>query len=345
MGQVFPKSHEALIMPIVNTNHQPLVNILIPTYNRANYLRETIQSVLAQTYQNMEVLVFDDASPDNTSEVVAEFGHDPRVVYVRHAQNLGMAENWKAAIAAATGEFFCLLNDDDTLEPEFVESLLVPLLNDEKLIFSFCDHWVMNSKSLRQSKASDRNSRDYHRHMLPAGGLQNCHYSVAIDRCPYIGATLFRKSLISADFIDEKAKGFADAWLFYQCVKTGFGAYYVPKRLMNYREHGEGMSRTCRWRQYMTEGHLYWYHQMLNDQTVSDIHSYIQTEMPSVLTVHGLALLASGKHHEAHQALEKSLHLKPSSKALIAYGLASLGPLGTNTFLTLKQLRDRLLIM
>lgn len=331
-----------LVEPEAKTESQPLVNILIPTYNRANYLRETIQSVLAQTYQNIEILVFDDASPDNTSEVVAEFSHDSRVVYVRHSQNLGMAENWKASIAAATGEFFCLLNDDDTLEPEFVESLAQPLIDNENLILAFCQYWIMNAEGVRLQEATDKNISRWKLDTLAAGDVQNVAHSIVVDRSPYIGATLFRKSLVSADFIDERAKGFADAWLFYQCAKTGFGAYYVRKQLMNYREHGEGMSRTGIWRQYMTEGNLYWYQQMLNDSAVSNIHAAIQADMPSVLTVHGLALLSSGKHVEAREALEKALQTKRSTKTLIVYGLAALGPLGTKTFLTLKQLRDML---
>lgn len=329
-------------MIVVNTN-QPSVDILIPTYNRANYLRETLQSVLAQTYQNIKVLVFDDASPDNTSDIVAEFCSDPRVVYVRHSKNLGMAENWKAVIAAGTGDFFCLLNDDDTLEAEFVKSLVEPLLDNENLILAFCNYWVMNSNGMRLRAASEKNSRRFKLNVLAPGFLQNFPYSAVVDRSPYIGASLFRRSLVSADFIDEKAQGFADAWLFYQCAKTGFGAYYVPKRLMNYREHNGGMSRAQRWRRYLTEGNLFWHQQMLVDKDISSIHSFIKAEMPNVLTEHGLALLTSGNYYEAHQVLSKALVLKRSMRTLIAYSFASTGPFGMKSFLTLKKLRDALL--
>lgn len=330
-------------MNVVNAKHQPTVDILIPTYNRADYLRETLQSVLAQTYKNLKVIVFDDASPDNTSAVVAEFCSDPRIVYVRHTKNLGMAENWKAVIAAATGDFFCLLNDDDTLETEFVENLVNPLINDENLILSFCNYWIMNSLGVRLEVASDKNSRRFQVDTLVPGRLQNFTYSAIVARSPYIGATLFRKNLVSADFIDERAQGFADAWLFYQCAKTGFGGYYIPKRLMNYREHSAGMSRTQCWRQYMTEGNLFWYQQMLADQDVSSIHSFLQADMPNILTLHGLALLTSGNYQGAYQVLEKAWLLKKNIKTLVAYSFASFGPLGMKSFLKLKQLRDAVL--
>lgn len=326
-------------MSVETANHQPTVNILVPTYNRANYLRETIQSVLVQTYENIEVLVFDDASPDNTPSVMAEFLAEPRVAYVRHSTNLGMAGNWKAAIEAATGEFFCLLNDDDTLEPDFIESLLFPLLNNEDLILSFCDHWIMDSKGLRLCEESEKNTRQWNRSSLE-GRLQDFAYSALVDRSSYIGATLFRRSTVISDFIDERAKGFADAWLFYQYVKTGYGAYYIPKRLMNYRVHSGGMSRTQSWRPYMTEGNLFWYQQMLSDPEMSGIHKFIEAEMASVLTEHGLGLLASGKHREAYHAFKESLQLKRRAKALAGYSLASLGSLGTTTVVMLKNLRQ-----
>ena len=106
---------------------KPLVTILIPTYNRAEFLREAIQSAVTQTHRELEILILDDASPDETAAVAAEFADDPRVTYVRHSKNLGITGNWRAGIERAKGEFFCLLHDDDTFEPTFVESLLLPM--------------------------------------------------------------------------------------------------------------------------------------------------------------------------------------------------------------------------
>jgi glycosyltransferase involved in cell wall biosynthesis len=72
---------------------QPLVSVIIPTYNRAEFLREAIQSVLAQTYTNFELLILDNCSPDHTPEVVAEFD-DARIKYLRHQCNIGGIANW-----------------------------------------------------------------------------------------------------------------------------------------------------------------------------------------------------------------------------------------------------------
>ncbi|MBS3937574.1 MAG: glycosyltransferase family 2 protein, partial [Peptococcaceae bacterium] len=108
---------------------KPLVTVAIPTRNRANYLREAIRSALSQTYTALEVIVSDNASADNTQEVVNGFS-DPRIRYFRHETGLEMVSNWNYCLEQATGEFFLLLSDDDALESDaitwFVEQFADP---------------------------------------------------------------------------------------------------------------------------------------------------------------------------------------------------------------------------
>jgi len=99
-----------------------LVTIGIPTYNRADgYLRQALQSALAQTYQNVEVLVADNCSTDDTQRVVAEVGGG-RVKYVKQPTNLGSQGNYNSLVERATGEYFLMLHDDDRIDPDFVEA-------------------------------------------------------------------------------------------------------------------------------------------------------------------------------------------------------------------------------
>ena len=94
----------------------PLVSIIIPTYNRAALLKEAIDSALAQTYRNLEVVVADNASTDDTQAVCTGYANDPRVRYFKNSANIGMVGNWrKALLEHATGEWFLLLSDDDLL--------------------------------------------------------------------------------------------------------------------------------------------------------------------------------------------------------------------------------------
>lgn len=326
-------------MSVAINKSQPLVSIIVPTYNRANYLCETLRSALAQSYQNIEVLVFDDASPDNTSEVVAELFTDPRLIYVRHSKNLGINRNWKAGIEAVTGEFFCILNDDDTLDPEFIESLLDPLINNEDLILSTCDHWMVDVDGLRLDKESEEASQRFKRNELHQGCLQDFVYEAAVNQSIFIGTTLFRRSLVSPEFLHEKSQCSVDVWLLYQCARTGYGAYYTPKRLLNYRLHDNAMTWQRKWRRCITEGDLFRYEQILNDPKMSHLHPLIQPKLADTLSLHGINLLAAGEQQQAHQVLKKAWQLKRSTKTLLAYGLASLGSLGTTTLVTLQNLQ------
>jgi glycosyltransferase involved in cell wall biosynthesis len=91
----------------------PKVSVLIPTYNYARYLPEAIESVLAQTLTDFELLIFDDQSTDDTAEVVKPFLSDQRVRFVVNERNIGMVNNWNLCLREASGEYVKFLFGDD----------------------------------------------------------------------------------------------------------------------------------------------------------------------------------------------------------------------------------------
>ena len=99
---------------------QPLVSICIPCYNAAPFIGETLQSVLAQTYANLEIIICDDCSKDNTLEAVKTFT-DPRIAIHVNAQNLGSSGNYNKALSYATGKYAKLLCADDMIAPDCIE--------------------------------------------------------------------------------------------------------------------------------------------------------------------------------------------------------------------------------
>lgn len=104
---------------------QPDVSILIPVYNTAGYLGRALNSVLMQTHRNLEVIVIDDASPDNASEIIQEWQkRDPRVKAIRLETNSGTFTARRRGLQIAAGQYILNLDADDTLDAEAVESLL-----------------------------------------------------------------------------------------------------------------------------------------------------------------------------------------------------------------------------
>jgi glycosyltransferase involved in cell wall biosynthesis len=92
----------------------PLVTILVATYNRAAYIAQAIESAQAQTFKDWNMIVLDDASTDDTASIVRAFTiNDPRISYVRHAENKGIAGNRNAGLLLARGTYVAILDSDD----------------------------------------------------------------------------------------------------------------------------------------------------------------------------------------------------------------------------------------
>lgn len=128
---------------------RPKVSVLIPTYNYGRYIGEAIQSVLDQDMRDIEILISDDASTDNTAEVVAPFvERDSRVRYIRHEQNLGMVANWEWCLQQAQGEYVKYLFADDKFTFPYSLRYLCDMLDQHpEAVFSYSARYVIDEKS------------------------------------------------------------------------------------------------------------------------------------------------------------------------------------------------------
>ncbi len=116
MENIENKKHEIDI----DIQVKPMITAIVQTYRRPQLLRRTINSLLNQTYTNLQICVYDNASGDETSKVVAEFAQkDPRVKYHCHSVNIGGLKNFHYAIARVDTPYFHIIADDDWALPEF----------------------------------------------------------------------------------------------------------------------------------------------------------------------------------------------------------------------------------
>lgn len=103
---------------------QPLVTILVVTYNHAAYIGECLQGILAQSYGNLQILVLDDASTDGTEAIAAAYS-DPKITYIRRERNVGLVENHNEGLALAGGDLIWLMSGDDCfIDPEAIASVV-----------------------------------------------------------------------------------------------------------------------------------------------------------------------------------------------------------------------------
>ena len=126
--------------------HTPKVSVIVPTYNGAYYLGDAIQSVLEQTYSNFELIVVNDASPDNTTEVVKQFV-DPRLKYIVFEENKGVGQARYAGVQASNGEIIALLDQDDFYHPEKLEAHVAFLGSNPDIGFTYNARFELNYSS------------------------------------------------------------------------------------------------------------------------------------------------------------------------------------------------------
>ena len=128
------------------------VTVVTPTWNSARYIRETIESVQAQTYQNWEMIIVDDCSTDNTVEIVKQFAaHDSRIRIYCLSKNQGAARARNRAIEESTGRYIAFLDADDIWKPLKIKRQL-QFMQNNNYAFSCTSYEIINDDGIRINK-------------------------------------------------------------------------------------------------------------------------------------------------------------------------------------------------
>ena len=212
----------------------PLVSIIIPAYNAAHFLAETINSVLSQTYQNFELLIVDDGSTDDTAAVVKGFG-DERIRYW-HKKNSGVSDTRNFGISKAKGAYIAFLDADDLFLPQNLEKKILFLENNQEIDLVHSAEVRFDSSIGSEIALMEGSGGEVLEKLLSMSG--NVIHSPS--------SVLVRKKLL------EKTGGFDprlstsadwDMWVRF-AKETSFG--YIPEPLVKYRVHAAQMHNNIR---------------------------------------------------------------------------------------------------
>ena len=130
---------------------KPLVTIVLQTYNRRKMLEDALESAVNQTYENIEILVGDNCSEDDTEKYcLDEAKKDTRIKYFRHKENIGMVGNANFLLDRVSGEYFIFLNDDDWLDLDYVEKC-INFINNKPDYSMVCPSTMLYSKRFEKS--------------------------------------------------------------------------------------------------------------------------------------------------------------------------------------------------
>ena len=148
---------------VAQRSNAPLLSVVIPAYNYGRFLDRCVQSVLDQNVDDMEVLVLDNASMDETPEVMAMFAADPRVRYMRNRHNLGGGHNWRNGLWVAQGRYFTFLSADDYFNPGHLARLLPVLESNPQVAVGYTSILWVNDKgqNLEQPRHPGYRNADY----------------------------------------------------------------------------------------------------------------------------------------------------------------------------------------
>ena len=211
----------------------PLVSIVIPTYNYANYLGRALQSVLDQTYKNWEAIVIDNHSTDDTSKVVDRYKH-PRIKYIKISNQGVIAKSRNAGILAAKGEWIAFLDSDDWWVADKLRTCIEHFNNQVDLIYHDLEimsstHQLFMSKLVKARKLKKKILIDL---LVNGNAISNSSVVVRKKILEKIGLINECKDLVAVEDYDT--------WLKIANLTDQF--LYLPKRLGYYFIHNQNIS-------------------------------------------------------------------------------------------------------
>lgn len=119
-------------------SENPLVSVIVPIYKVENYLRECVDSIISQSYNNLEIILVDDGSPDNCPKICDEYVLQDSRIKVIHKPNGGLSDARNAGIEVAKGEYLSFVDSDDVIHSQMIEVLIKPLIEDKSVKMSAC---------------------------------------------------------------------------------------------------------------------------------------------------------------------------------------------------------------
>jgi glycosyltransferase involved in cell wall biosynthesis len=291
----------------------PLVSAVIPSYNRVAFISDAIESALGQTHQNLEIIVVDDGSTDETDRVMERYASNLKVRYFKHPTNRGIPGARNTGIRHARGDYIAFLDSDDIWLPEKVELQLQVFSQDvtQEIGVVWSDIYVIDrSGSTRACRVNVPRELDVRQ-------LFRRNFIIA-------GTAMIRRSCLDrVGLLDEELRGGSDDYDFWLRLAPHFKFRYVPARLARVRLHGGNYSSVER---QIRENFV------ITDKAVAanpELATLRSAKLARLHYVLGLHYFEAGNNRKARNELWQAIRWNPLAvRPLVAWALASCGPVG-----------------
>lgn len=214
------------------------VSVIVPNYNHARYLKERLNSILAQTVQDMEVIILDDCSTDNSMEVLAAYENYPKVRrVVRNATNSGSPFlQWQRGFDLAEGEYIWIAESDDVAEPTFLEESLKRLEQNPEVQMTFSRSAFIDAEGNRIAGSPDKPA------LYKGDGVYDGR-KFALQRMLFrdviynASMVVFRKSALEGVTPEFRTYRSSGDWVFWFDVMIQGELAEIPLQLNRFRQH------------------------------------------------------------------------------------------------------------
>ena len=207
----------------------PLISVIMPVYNGEKYLREAIDSVLAQTYTNFELLLINDGSTDSSKSIILSYD-DPRIRYIENEKNLRLIATLNKGIDLAKGDYIARMDADDVCMPERFEEQVDFLSKNNDI--DLCGSWAIRIDGDGTITGRIKN--------INTPGLLKC---ATYFTCPFIHpSVMFRAQVLKDNHYNPSVPDVEDTELWHRLTLKGYKMANITKYLLKYRWHGENIS-------------------------------------------------------------------------------------------------------
>lgn len=231
----------ALLVPLME--NIPLVSVIVPNYNHAPYLAARLDSILAQTYPNFELIILDDRSRDTSAEVIGRYAQHPRVSHViLNTENSGSTfKQWNKGFGLAQGKYVWLAESDDYADKSFLRVLVGRMEADASLGLAYCDSWDVDEHDKVLTGADSfyddldpvRWSRDFTAEGKAMIGSYLCYKNII----PNASAVLLRRAVLQAVGPADETFRVNGDWIFWARMLAVSNVCFVAERLNYFRRH------------------------------------------------------------------------------------------------------------
>lgn len=220
----------------------PLVSVIVPNYSHARFLRQRVDSILAQTFQDFELILLDDCSTDDSRSILSSYSSDPRVRLEFNDQNSGTPfRQWNKGIRLAQGEYVWLAESDDYADPRFLERLISLLLSNPTIIFAWCRLWRISEDGeidgFADSHLTDIDPQRWSTDFQINGADLCREYFTRTNAVPNASSVLFRKAIYEQVGGADESMHLCGDWKLWAAMALLGKVAYIAEPLNYFRFH------------------------------------------------------------------------------------------------------------